>query len=112
MATKKIAGTTPASKTAKKTTKAAGMNGAAETKAPKAAAKKAAAPTAAALNGAASSGAASTQGAALSHGAGQRREPSHAEIAHLAHRYWEERGHHHGSHVADWIRAEQELRGA
>jgi hypothetical protein len=33
------------------------------------------------------------------------------EVARLAHQYWEERGHKHGDHVADWLRAVQELRG-
>ncbi len=37
--------------------------------------------------------------------------PSHAEIAKLAHKYYEERGGHHGSNVADWLRAEKELAG-
>jgi hypothetical protein len=36
---------------------------------------------------------------------------SHEEIARLAHRYWTERGGQHGSDAADWLRAEQELRG-
>ncbi len=40
----------------------------------------------------------------------EKREPTHAEISRLAHQYWEERGHHHGSHEADWARAERELR--
>lgn len=33
------------------------------------------------------------------------------DVAKLAHRYWAERGHKHGHHVEDWLRAEQELRG-
>jgi len=37
--------------------------------------------------------------------------PSREEIARLAHKYWAERGHQHGSAVQDWLRAEQELRG-
>ncbi len=37
--------------------------------------------------------------------------PSHDQVAQLAHRYWAERGHQHGHHVEDWLRAEQELRG-
>ncbi len=37
--------------------------------------------------------------------------PSHHEIAQLAHRFWKERGGHHGAHEQDWFRAEQELRG-
>jgi hypothetical protein len=36
---------------------------------------------------------------------------SHEDIARLAHRYWAERGHKHGSDADDWLRAEQELRG-
>lgn len=39
------------------------------------------------------------------------RKISHEEIASLAHRYWAERGHEHGNHVDDWLRAERELRG-
>jgi len=35
---------------------------------------------------------------------------SHEEIARLAHQYWVERGHKHGSHEEDWLRAEKELR--
>ena len=38
-------------------------------------------------------------------------EPTHAEIARLAHRFWEERGGKHGNHEDDWARAERELRG-
>jgi len=37
--------------------------------------------------------------------------PTRAEISKLAHKYWEERGGHHGSHAADWARAERELKG-
>lgn len=36
---------------------------------------------------------------------------SHEEIARLAHRYWAERGHQHGHHIEDWLRAERELFG-
>ena len=36
---------------------------------------------------------------------------SHEQVAVLAHRFWGERGHQHGHHVDDWLRAEQELRG-
>ena len=36
---------------------------------------------------------------------------SHEQIAQLAHRFWAERGHRHGLHEEDWLRAEQELRG-
>ena len=44
---------------------------------------------------------------------GKAREavPSRDEIAHLAHRFWRERGGHHGGHEQDWLRAERELRG-
>lgn len=35
--------------------------------------------------------------------------PGHAQIAMLAHRYYEERGRKHGFHEEDWLRAEQEL---
>jgi Protein of unknown function (DUF2934) len=38
-------------------------------------------------------------------------KPSHEQVAMLAHRFWAERGHQHGHHVEDWIRAEHELRG-
>jgi hypothetical protein len=34
---------------------------------------------------------------------------SHEEIARLAYAYWEARGRQHGSHEADWYRAEREL---
>jgi hypothetical protein len=37
--------------------------------------------------------------------------PTHAEISERAHSYWQERGHHHGSHHDDWLRAEKELSG-
>jgi Protein of unknown function (DUF2934) len=37
--------------------------------------------------------------------------PSREQIAQLAHRFWKERGGHHGSHEHDWLRAERELRG-
>lgn len=36
---------------------------------------------------------------------------SHEEIARLAHKFWTERGGQHGNDAADWLRAEQELRG-
>jgi hypothetical protein len=35
---------------------------------------------------------------------------SHDQVAHLAHRFWTERGHAHGHHQEDWFRAEQALR--
>lgn len=34
---------------------------------------------------------------------------SHEQIAQLAHLYWAERGHRHGSHEEDWYRAEQQI---
>lgn len=37
--------------------------------------------------------------------------PSREQIAQLAHRFWKERGGHHGAHEQDWFRAERELRG-
>ena len=37
--------------------------------------------------------------------------PSQEEIAKLAHRFWAERGHHHGQHEEDWLRAEREIFG-
>ncbi len=37
--------------------------------------------------------------------------PTTQQIAELAHRFWAERGGHHGWHEHDWLRAEQELRG-
>lgn len=36
---------------------------------------------------------------------------SQEQIAELAHRYWAERGHAHGHHEEDWLRAERALRG-
>ena len=45
------------------------------------------------------------------HGEATERSVSHADIANLAHTYWKERGHKHGHHEEDWLRAEQELRG-
>ena len=38
-------------------------------------------------------------------------EIPHEQVAMLAHRFWAERGHQHGSHEEDWYRAEEELRG-
>ena len=35
--------------------------------------------------------------------------PTHEEIARLARRYWEERGHQDGQAEQDWLRAEREL---
>lgn len=35
---------------------------------------------------------------------------SHDQVAHLAHKYWTERGGQHGYHLEDWYRAERELR--
>lgn len=37
------------------------------------------------------------------------RMPTHDEIAHLARKYWAERGHADGHAEQDWLRAEQEL---
>lgn len=37
--------------------------------------------------------------------------PSREQIAHLAEKYWIERGRPEGSPEHDWLRAEQELRG-
>lgn len=44
------------------------------------------------------------------HLAAQERSVSHDEVARLAHTYWQQRGHRHGQHEEDWLRAEQELR--
>ena len=38
-----------------------------------------------------------------------RPQANHHDIAQLAHKYYTERGHSHGQHVDDWLRAEQEL---
>ena len=105
MATKKTASTTAASKkTTGRKTDEARENGTAEATASKAAAKKSvAAPKVAGGDSAAPRGTSSDRAG--------KTAPTHAEIARLAHRFWEERGRHHGSHVADWIRAEQELSG-
>jgi hypothetical protein len=43
--------------------------------------------------------------------AAKKAAPSHQQIAELAHKYWMERGGHHGSDAQDWLRAEKELRG-
>lgn len=45
------------------------------------------------------------------HAAVQGRSASHEDVARLAHKYWQQRGHKHGHHEEDWYRAEQELRG-
>lgn len=42
--------------------------------------------------------------------AADTKAPTHEEISQLAHQYWKERGHHHGSHEDDWSRAERELK--
>ncbi len=39
----------------------------------------------------------------------EKKPPTREEISQLAHRYWKERGYHHGSHEDDWLRAEREL---
>ena len=36
-------------------------------------------------------------------------QPTHQQIAELAHRYYSERGGKHGYHEQDWFRAEREL---
>jgi hypothetical protein len=38
-------------------------------------------------------------------------KPTHEQIAGLAYSYWEARGRQGGSADADWLRAEQQLRG-
>ncbi len=43
--------------------------------------------------------------------AAPRPEPTYEEISALAHRYWLERGGHHGSDAQDWLRAEKDLKG-
>lgn len=48
---------------------------------------------------------------AAGHTNGHNRQVSDEEVARLAHRYWQERGHKHGHHMEDWFRAERELRG-
>ena len=40
-----------------------------------------------------------------------KRYASHEEIAAHAHKLWQQSGHHHGSHVDHWLRAEKELNG-
>lgn len=45
-----------------------------------------------------------------SNGSAASASVSRDEIARLAHKFWAERGHQHGHHVEDWLRAEQELR--
>jgi hypothetical protein len=35
--------------------------------------------------------------------------PSQEQVAKLAHHYWEQRGHEHGAHDDDWLRAEKDL---
>ena len=40
-----------------------------------------------------------------------KRTPTHEEIAALAHKFWQQRGGHHGSDAQDWARAEKELKG-
>ncbi len=39
------------------------------------------------------------------------KEPTYEEISVLAHKFWLERGGHHGWHEQDWLRAEKELKG-
>ncbi len=90
MATKKTAAKSPAKAAAKKTAPAKAP-AVPETPTPAPAAKKAAAKKTAAKQ------------------ASPKQPATHAEIATRAHQYFVERGHHHGSHVADWLRAEKEL---
>jgi hypothetical protein len=89
MATKKSTGTAEKKASAKTAAKAPAKTpataAAEKTPAPKAASKNAAAP--------------------------EKKAPTHHDIAQLAHQYWVERGHGHGSHEADWFRAEQKLKG-
>jgi len=40
-----------------------------------------------------------------------KKAATHEEIASLAHKFWLERGGHHGSDAEDWARAEKELKG-
>jgi len=40
-----------------------------------------------------------------------KKEPTYEEISALAHKFWQERGGHHGSDAEDWARAEKELKG-
>lgn len=107
MATKKTATKTAASK---KAVSENGTSEATELTAKKPAAKKAG--TAAAEKAPAKRAAAPKAGVEgnidVQAGA-SKSAPTHAEIEKLAHKFWEERGHHHGSHVADWLRAEREL---
>lgn len=96
MATKKLTDTSakPASKTAAKSTAKSPTQTAANSAA-KAPAKKSASPAKSAVS---------------APPAAEKKAPTHEEISHLAHQYWKERGHHHGSHEDDWHRAEQDLK--
>ena len=71
---------------------------------PATAAKPRKAPAKKSANGLEANPVAETQTAAA-HG----RSLPHDEVARLAHRFWQERGHKHGQHEDDWYRAEQEL---
>jgi hypothetical protein len=55
---------------------------------------------------------AAANGTATASNGGHVREMKvpHEQVAQLAHKYWAERGHQHGHHEEDWLRAEQELR--
>jgi hypothetical protein len=53
--------------------------------------------------------AAAKKEAAPANGASSTISPE--QIAELAHKFWAERGHKHGHHEEDWLRAEKELRG-
>jgi len=96
LATKKTASKTTASK---KTTTSEKSPSAAEAKGVKPAAKKAPATKA------------SAEATVDVQAGSAKNAPTRAEISKLAHKYWEERGGHHGSHAADWARAERELKG-
>jgi hypothetical protein len=45
------------------------------------------------------------------HDAAEKPEPTHEEVSRLAYRFYLERGGQNGSPAADWLRAEQTLRG-
>jgi hypothetical protein len=77
--------------------------------APKAAAKpQKSAPTNSAKTNSAKTTSAAKKSVASANGTGS--SIAHDQVARLAHRFFEERGHKHGHHEEDWFRAEQELR--
>lgn len=107
MEKEKRARTTRAKTTSK--TSAKKQSTAAETVEPKEpAARKKAAPVVIDANGAKPERA---TGPKKTSAAASAKPISREEIARLAHRYWAERGHQHGHHVEDWLRAERELLG-